>query len=77
MGTNRSFDRRALEEVERIKAEEAAEEERKQARMKALAEQARKRREAEASEEAQLRAGRQAQALPGGKGRTRGAAGQC
>jgi hypothetical protein len=29
MGTNRSFQRRAREEVERIKAQEAAEEERK------------------------------------------------
>jgi hypothetical protein len=51
MGTNRSFARRAREEVERIKAEEAAKEERKQARMRELAEQARERREAEAAEE--------------------------
>ena len=51
MSRNRSFEKRALEEVERIKAEEAAEEERKQARMRELAEQARERREAEAAEE--------------------------
>jgi hypothetical protein len=51
MGTNRSFERRAREEVERIKAEEAAEEEHKQARMRELAEQARERREAEAAEQ--------------------------
>ena len=51
MGTNRSFEKRAREEVERIKAQEAAEQERKQARMKELAEQARERREAEAAEE--------------------------
>jgi hypothetical protein len=51
MGTNRSFAKRAREEVERIKAQEVAEEERKQARMRELAEQARERREAEAAEE--------------------------
>ena len=51
MGRNRSFERRAREEVERIKAEEAAEEERGQAKMRELAEQARERREAEAAEE--------------------------
>jgi hypothetical protein len=51
MGRNRSFERRAREEVERIKSEEAAEEERKQARMRELALQARERREAEAAEE--------------------------
>jgi hypothetical protein len=51
MGRNRSIERRAREEVERIKAEEAAEEERKQERMKKLAEEARERREAEAAEE--------------------------
>jgi hypothetical protein len=39
------------EEVERIKAQEAAEEEHKQARMRELAEQARERREVEAAEE--------------------------
>jgi hypothetical protein len=37
MGRNRSFEKRAREEVERIKAEEAAEQERKQARMRELA----------------------------------------
>jgi hypothetical protein len=51
MGTNRSFAKRAREEVERIKAEEVAEEEYKQARMRELVEQARERREAEAAEE--------------------------
>jgi hypothetical protein len=51
MGRNRSFEKRAREEVERIKAEETAKEERKQARMKELYEQARERREAEAAEE--------------------------
>jgi hypothetical protein len=44
MGRNRSFAMRAREEVERIQAEEAAKEERKQARMRELAEQARERR---------------------------------
>jgi hypothetical protein len=47
----KSFERRAREEVERIKAGEAAEEEHKQARMRELAEQARERREAEAAEQ--------------------------
>jgi hypothetical protein len=51
MGRNRSFENRVREEVERIQAEEAAKEERKQARMRELAEQARERREAEAAEE--------------------------
>lgn len=51
MGTNRSFEKRAREEVERIKAEEVAEEERKQARIRELAEQARERREFQAAEE--------------------------
>jgi hypothetical protein len=51
VGRNRSFEKRAREEVERIKAQEAAVEERKQARMMELAEQARERREAEAAEE--------------------------
>jgi hypothetical protein len=51
MGTNRSLERRAREEVERIKAQEAAGEERKHTRMTELAEQARERREAEAAEE--------------------------
>jgi len=47
----RSFEKRARDEVERIKAQEVAEEERKQERMRELAEQARERREAEAAEE--------------------------
>jgi hypothetical protein len=51
MSRCRSFERRAREEVERIKAEEAAEQERKQARMRELAEQARERREAEAAKQ--------------------------
>src|SRR5215210_5814286 len=51
MGRNRSFERRAREEVARIKAEEVAEEERKQARMRDLSEQATERRAAEADEE--------------------------
>ena len=51
MSRNRSFERRAREEVERIKAEEVAEEERKQERMRELAKQATERREAEAAEE--------------------------
>jgi len=51
MGRNKSFERRAREEVERIKAEEAAEEERKQERLGKLAEEARRRREAEAAEQ--------------------------
>jgi hypothetical protein len=51
MSRNRSFERRAREEVELIKSEEAAEQERKQARMRGLAEQARERREAEAAEQ--------------------------
>jgi len=51
MGRNRSFEKRAREEVTRIKAQEAAEEEHKQARMRELAEQASDRREAEAAEE--------------------------
>jgi hypothetical protein len=51
MGRNRSFERRAREEVERIKAEVAAEEERGQARMRELAEQARERKVARAAEQ--------------------------
>jgi hypothetical protein len=51
MGRNRSFEKRARQEVERIKAEEAAEEERKQERLRELSEQAREHREAEAAEE--------------------------
>jgi hypothetical protein len=51
MSRCRSFERRAREEVERIKAQEGAEEERKQARIRELAEQATERREAEAAEQ--------------------------
>jgi hypothetical protein len=51
MSRRKSFEERAREEVARIKAEEATEEEHKQERMKKLAEQARKSREAEAAEE--------------------------
>jgi hypothetical protein len=51
MGRNRSFEKRARAEVERIKAQEAAEEERRQARMRELAEQAKEQRETEAAEE--------------------------
>jgi hypothetical protein len=51
MSRCRSFERRAREEVERIKAQEVAEEERKQARMRELYEHARERREAEAAEQ--------------------------
>jgi hypothetical protein len=46
--------------VERIKAQEVAEEEHKQARMRELAEQARERREAEAAEEERRNEGRDA-----------------
>jgi hypothetical protein len=60
MSRNRSFERRAREEVERIKSEEAAVEGRKQARMRELAEQARERREAEAAEERRRKEGRDA-----------------
>jgi hypothetical protein len=45
------FEERARAEVERIKAVQAAEEERKQERMRKLAEEARERREAQAAEE--------------------------
>jgi hypothetical protein len=51
MSRNRAFETRAWVEVERIKAQEAAEEERKQARLRELAEQVRERREAEAAEQ--------------------------
>jgi hypothetical protein len=51
MGRNRSFEKRTRAEVERIKAQEAAEEERRQARMRELAEQAKEQRETEAAEE--------------------------
>jgi hypothetical protein len=51
MARNQSFERRAREEVARIKGEEAAEKERKQERMRELAKEVRKHREAEAAEE--------------------------
>jgi hypothetical protein len=51
MGRNRSFEKRARTEVERIKTQDAAEEEHNQARMRELSEEARKRREASAAEE--------------------------
>ena len=51
MGRKGSFEERARAEVERIKGEKAAEAERKQARMRELAEEARERRETEAAEE--------------------------
>jgi hypothetical protein len=51
MGRNGTFEERAREEVERIKAQETAEEEHKQARMRELVEQARDRREPEAAEQ--------------------------
>ena len=60
MGRNRSFEERAREEVERIKAQEAADEEHREARMRELAEQARERREAEAAEERRRKAERDA-----------------
>jgi hypothetical protein len=51
MGRNRSLEKRAREEVARIKAQVVAEEEHKQARMRELAEQAKERKEGEAAEE--------------------------
>jgi hypothetical protein len=60
MGRKRSFEERARAEVERIKAERVAEEERKQARMRELAEDARERREAEAEKERRRKAERDA-----------------
>jgi hypothetical protein len=60
MGRRKSFEERAREEVERIKAEEAAEEERKAERMRELAKEARERREAEAAEERKRKAERDA-----------------
>jgi hypothetical protein len=60
MGRSKSFEERAREEVERIKAENAAEEERKQERMRELAKEARERREAEAEEERKRKAERDA-----------------
>jgi len=63
MGRNRSFEKRAQAEVERIKAEEAAAEECKQARMRELSEQARERREAEAAEERRRKEERRAKLM--------------
>jgi hypothetical protein len=60
MSRRKSFEERAREEVARIKAEEAAEEERKQERMRELAEEASERREAEAAEERKREAERNA-----------------
>jgi hypothetical protein len=60
MSRRKSFEERAREEVERIKAQEAAEEERKQERMRELADEARQRREAEAAEERKREAERDA-----------------
>ena len=51
MSRRRSFEERAREEVARIKAEEAQEEERRQKRMEELRAESDKRREAEAAEE--------------------------
>ena len=59
MDTRReSFEERARAEVERIKAKEAAEEERKQDRMRELAKQASEHREAEAEKERNRKAER-------------------
>jgi hypothetical protein len=60
MSRRKSFEERAREEVERIKAQEAAEEERKQERMRELAEEARQHREAQAAEERKREAERDA-----------------
>jgi hypothetical protein len=60
MARKGSFEERARAEVERIKAEKAAEEERKEERMKELAKEARERREAEAAEERKRKAERDA-----------------
>jgi hypothetical protein len=60
MSRKGSFEERARAEVERIKAEKSAEEERKQARMRELAVEARQRREAQAAEERRLKAERDA-----------------
>ena len=54
----KSFEQRAREEVERIKKEERAEEERKQKRMQELRAESDKRREAEAAEERKRQARR-------------------
>jgi hypothetical protein len=60
MSRRKSFEERAREEVERIKAENAAEEERKRERMRELAKEARERREAEAEKERKRKAERDA-----------------
>jgi hypothetical protein len=60
MGRKGTFEERARAEVERIKGEKAAEEERKQERMRELAEEARERREAQAAEERRRKAERDA-----------------
>ena len=60
MGRKGSFEERARAEVERIKGEKAAEAERKQARMRELAEEARERREAESEKERKREAERNA-----------------
>jgi hypothetical protein len=60
MGRKGTFEEQARAEVERIKGEKVAEEERKQARMRELAEEARQRREAEAAEERKREAERDA-----------------
>ena len=58
MTIHKSFEQRAREEVERIKNEERAEEERKQKRMEELRAESDKRREAEAAEERRRKARR-------------------
>jgi hypothetical protein len=60
MGRKGSFEERARAEVERIQGERVAEGERKQARIRELAEEARERREAQAAEERRLKAERDA-----------------
>jgi hypothetical protein len=60
MGKSRSFEQRARAEVERIKAQDAAEEGRKQERMRELARQAEGRRETAAAEERRLQEERNA-----------------
>jgi hypothetical protein len=72
MGRRKSFEERCREEVARIKAEEAAEEERKQERMRELSEQARDYREAEAAEERERKAERDAKLRQTQKERARG-----
>jgi hypothetical protein len=72
MGRNRSFEKRAREEVERIKAEEAAEEERKQERLGELAEESRRRKEARAAEERRRKDERDAKLRRSGEEKARG-----